>query len=223
MLSAFLVLPMIIMIFFLSNLTVTSTFVNTQIFIILFMLSVLFLFIHLSRGQVQIFEWFQGVGKTDWVWIIGGFGAVLGVALITTATEIHPIISLFISGGIMFFVLVKTKTILAPIIVHGLYNSTVLLIQRGIIPGNSFLQSTAIKIPPVGFVSDGFNANLTDIIWQFTLVAPAEEMIKLAAAIGIGMAVVTTLRLDKTAGKIVGASFAITFWMLAHLIIALPS
>lgn len=152
------------------------------------------------------------------MWVpIGIFGA-LGVALLAQNMGLNPsdtaLVSIGGSGAVMMIIFFITKSILIPTIIHGSFNTLVIAIREGII--NQITLGSTVPIPEVGLTVSQFNSFATDTLFQFFLVAPAEEFLK----VGIIFFVIISLKGTPNEGitKYVGGFFALVVWTMYHAI-----
>ena len=108
--------------------------------------------------------------------------------------------------------LIWTKSILIPILTHGIYNSIVVLLREG-----GGLATFPISVPEVGLSLQGFSDLGAEIIFQNVLVASSEELFKTFI---IAFFVVATTGSFKSSTHWVwlGMIVAVMLWTLYHSI-----
>ena len=101
-----------------------------------------------------------------------------------------------------------------------IYNSFVITLKQGAFEVATFLQQTPIRVPEVGIGIQGLSSLYSEIIWQFMLVATAEEIMKIAILVFVVLALTARFPRNRTPTYI-GAGVAIGLWGIMHTIQAL--
>ena len=211
--------------FLLANIQNTLEFNTAISFILIYLISVAFLFMLSQNNTIKSHLehlhtfWMSDIDKSKLIWIpIGIAGVFASVGLAVTID--YPLLGIFLSGGGMMYAFIKTNAILIPIIIHGIYNSFVVALKQGAFEFATFLQQTPIKVPEVGIGISGMSDLYSEIIWQFLLVATAEEVMKVAILVFVVLALTSRFPRNEMATKI-GAGVAIGLWGIMHTIQAL--
>ena len=136
--------------------------------------------------------------------------------------------SIFIGGVIMMVAFLRTNALLVPIIIHGTYNSLVVYLEQtqfAIIGGIEQFSAVGdervlLGVNEIGIGFQGVSNIFSEFIWQFTLVATAEEFLKLAILVFV---VILINGFFKSTGLsvVIGAGVAILFWTSLHLVSAI--
>lgn len=121
------------------------------------------------------------------------------------------------SGLVMMIIFFVTKTILIPILIHGAFNTLVIAIRDGVIQSFAGTQNELFPIPDVGITSSTFNQFTVDLMTQFTLVSPAEEMMKMLIIAFVVLGI-PNARFKDGISKYIGAFFALLVWTMFHTI-----
>ncbi len=239
-----LALPMILGFFALSNIQNEVEFRTLQTFFFLYLGSgVGILFAQANLGgtgdrakDLNIF-WTNDIDINGLVWItIGIFTVVASIFVIlfslsgADADTIRngQFVGIFIGGVIMMVAFLKTHALLVPIIIHGTYNSLVVYLQQtqfAIVGGIEQFSSVGeerilLGVNEIGIGFQGVSNIFSEFIWQFTLVATAEEFLKLAILVFV---VILINGFFKSTGLsvLVGAGVAVLFWSSLHLVSAI--
>ena len=239
-----LALPMILGFFALSNIQNEVEFRTLQTFFFLYLGSgVGILFAQANLGgtgdrakDLNIF-WTNDIDINGLVWItIGIFTVVASIFVIlfslsgADADTIRngQFVGIFIGGVIMMVAFLKTHALLVPIIIHGTYNSLVVYLQQtqfAIVGGIEQFSTVGeerilLGVNEIGIGFQGVSNIFSEFIWQFTLVATAEEFLKLAILVFV---VILINGFFKSSGLsvLVGAGVAVLFWSSLHLVSAI--
>jgi len=239
-----LALPMILGFFALSNIQNETEFRTLQTFFFLYLGSgVGILFAQANLGgtgerakDLNIF-WTNDIDINGLVWItIGIFTVVASIFLLLFAISggdadtirNGQFVGIFIGGIIMMIAFLKTHALLVPIIIHGTYNSLVVYLQATsfeLVGGIEQFASIGgdrviLGVNEIGIGFQGVSNIFSEFIWQFTLVATAEEFLKLAILVFV---VILINGFFKSTGLsvIIGAGVAIMFWSSLHLVSAI--
>ncbi len=213
-------MPLIVMVFALSYTTAATAnqLMNTVIFFMLFLAALAGLILLKQNTDFPI-KWSGNLSRKNL--IVTGIGAVSVILVAYFLTSrISPLIIVGIAGAIMFAVLFITRSILSPIMIHGTYNTVVIAMSMGII-GNIFLSGSPIQIPLIGLQFGNLDLFTSQSVFQFVLVAPAEEFVKLAAASGLSLGLTSIVGLAGRWSNYAGAAFSVVLWSLAHGILSL--
>lgn len=156
------------------------------------------------------------------IWIPIGVLGAFGIALVSQNlgldTTSASLMSIAGSGLVMMIIFFVTKTILIPIFIHAIFNIIVIALRDGII--TSFVTEELFPIPDVGVSIGQFNQFATDILIQATLVAPAEEMLKMLIIAFVVLSI-PNAKFKTGFAKFLGAFFALLIWSSFHLIVSL--
>ncbi len=156
------------------------------------------------------------------IWIPIGVLGAFGIALVSQNlgldTTSASLMSIAGSGLVMMIIFFVTKTILIPIFIHAIFNIIVIALRDGII--TSFVTEELFPIPDVGVSIGQFNQFATDVLIQATLVAPAEEMLKMLIIAFVVLSI-PNAKFKTGFAKFLGAFFALLIWSSFHLIVSL--
>jgi hypothetical protein len=228
--AVYFMLSVIIVLFFaLGSTDETTEFRSTMIFMVVFLASYLML-LGLSTNPA-IKPYFQGKNATLFfqhdvtrghlLWIPIGFAMAFGFSLLVSNVgfddQTGAILSIAGSGTIMMAIFFRTGSILIPIIIHGLFNSTVILLSSNLVDFSVAL--SPIPIPEVAVQLGSLSTLASEMIFQFFLVSVSEEMFKMLV-IAFVLAVTKSKFDTKGAWVYVAGGFAIAIWTAYHLIIA---
>ena len=239
-----LALPMILGFFALSNIRNEIEFRTLQTFFFLYLgsgMGILFAQANLGGlGQrakdLNIF-WTNDIDINGLVWItVGIFTVVASIFIVLfsvaggDAETIRngQFVGIVVGGIIMMVAFLKTHALLVPIIIHGTYNSLVVYLQQTrfeLVGGIEQFSSVGeerilLGVNEIGIGFQGVSNIFSEFIWQFTLVATAEEFLKLAILVFV---VILINGFFKATGLsvLIGAGVAILFWSSLHLISAI--
>jgi len=156
------------------------------------------------------------------IWVPIGVLGAFGIALVSQNLGLDStsasLMSIAGSGLIMMIIFFVTKTIMIPIIIHAIFNIIVIALRDGII--SSFITEELFPIPDVGVSIGQFNQFATDVLIQATLVAPAEEMLKMLIIAFVVLSI-PNAKFKTGFAKFLGAFFALLVWSSFHLIVSL--
>jgi len=198
-----LIIPMIIGFFALSNIDNEIQFRTLNVFFILYLASGFGIFLAManvfniadSAKKLSVF-WTNDIDSKGLTWIlIGIVGVFASVGLTLTIASgasadgilIAQVTGIGLAGVVMMVTFLQTNALLVPIFVHGFYNSVVVFLRVtgfDVVGGtNQFSIAEGSKlflsVNEIG-IGLGQTADLiSEVIWQFTLVATAEEFLKL--------------------------------------------
>ena len=199
-----LALPMILGFFALSNIQNELEFRTLQTFFFLYLgsgMGILFAQANLGgtgeRAKDLNIFWTNDIDLNGLMWIaIGIFTVVASIFAILFAMSGQDaetirnaqFASIFIGGVIMMVAFLRTNALLVPIIIHGTYNSLVVYLEQtqfAIIGGIEQFSAVGdervlLGVNEIGIGFQGVSNIFSEFIWQFTLVATAEEFLKLA-------------------------------------------
>lgn len=167
----------------------------------------LFFFTDVSLGKFII--WIP-------VGVLGSFGIALISQNLGLDSTFASLISIAGSGTVMMIIFFVTKTIMIPIIIHGTFNVIVIALRDGILQSVGVVQEL-FPIPDVGITTFQFNQFATDVLIQYTLVAPAEEMLKMLVIAFVVLGI-PSARFKDGIAKYIGAFFALLIWSSFHAI-----
>jgi len=228
--AIYFMLSIIVVLFFLLGSQDSDTeFRATVIFMTVFMASYLLL-LALSVSPA-IGSYFKGknaslffqhdITKGHLLWIPLGFIMAFGFSLLVSNIglddQTSAIIAIAGSGGIMMMIFFRTGSILVVIAIHALFNSAVLLISSNLIGFSTAL--SPIPIPEIGISLGTLSTLGSEIIFNWFLIAPSEEMFKMLV-IGFVLAITKNTFDTKGAWVYIAGGFAVAIWTAYHLIIA---
>ena len=227
--AVYLMLSVIVVLFFaLGALNDDTEFRSTVIFMTVLMASYLLLLglsVSPSIGKyfkgrnVQLF--FQhDITTGHLLWIPIGFVMAFGFSILVNnlglpETE-QALIAIGGSGAIMMFVFFRTGSILIPIMIHGLFNSVVIILSSNLL-GFKILSNTPIPIPEIGVSLGSLNTLASESVFQFFLVAPSEEMFKMLV-IAFFLTITKNQFDSKSPMVYIAGAFAVTIWVVYHLV-----
>jgi hypothetical protein len=220
--------PIIFAFFLLANINNDVDFDVALAFISIFVVSLLILSYY-SKGENKNYLrqfnafWLSDITSRKTLWLvlaIGGIFGSWGLAILTGST----FLGIILSGGVLMLAFLRTGSILVPIFAHGIWNSFVVAANQGFL-GNVFqentelLSSVPITVPEIGIGIPGFANFFTEMIWQTTLVASAEEAMKVAILVFVLVALRRGRNfIDGSTALAIGAIAAIAIWGVLHTI-----
>lgn len=225
-------LSIIVVLFFaLGAINDGTEFRSTIIFMTVFMASYLLL-LGLSTSP-SIGQFFKGknvqlffqhdITLGHMLWIPIGFVMAFGFSLFVNnlglTDTVQALIAIAGSGAIMMFIFFRTGSILIPILIHGLFNSVVIILSSNLL-GFKILSNTPIPVPEIGVSVGSLNTLASESVFQFFLVAPSEEMFKMLV-IAFFLAITKNQFDNKGSMVYVAGAFAVTIWTIYHLISAI--
>lgn len=148
--------------------------------------------------------------------VLGSFGIALVSQNLGLDSTTGALISIAGSGLVMMIVFFVTKTILIPIFIHAIFNIIVIALRDGIITQIGATQEL-FPIPDVGISIGSLNQFLTDVLIQATLVAPAEEMLKMLIIAFVVLSI-PNAKFKSGISKFFGAFVALVIWTSFHAI-----
>ena len=220
-----------VLFFLLSNVTKEIEFRSTLIFMTVFLASFLLLLVlgfFSSRVKSGVagkngvtFFFMQDITKEKLVYVPIGLVGVLGASFLAVSLDFQysALLGIFLSGIIMLYAFFRTSSILIPILIHGIYNSIVVIARSGLTQ-SSFLAEAPISVPEVAISISGLSQLASEIIFQNVLVATSEEMFKILIIAFIIVSVKGSFN-DSGITKYVAGVFAVSVWAIFHLIQAL--
>jgi hypothetical protein len=156
------------------------------------------------------------VKSLRWIGIsLGGIFAV--VALSVTLNS--PLIGIGLSGEILMVAFVKTNSVLVPVLAHGIYNSFVTTVQATGLEFLTLFNQSPILVPKIDIGIAGISNLFSEIIWQFMLVATAEELMKVAVLVFV--VIMLKGRFEKGNQIWIGGGIAVVIWTMMHTVQAL--
>ena len=225
--AIYFMLSVIVVLFFaLSALNDETEFRSTIIFMTVFLASYLLL-LGLSTSP-SIGKYFKGrnvalffqhditVGHLKWIPIglIMAFGFSLLASNVGLDSTTSALVSIGGSGLIMMGIFFRTGAILIPIIIHGLYNTLVIILSSNLV---SFKILSPIPVPEIGISLGSLNTLASESIFQFFLVSSSEEMFKMLV-----IAFILTITKNQFDNKgitvYIAGVFAVALWTVYHLI-----
>jgi len=239
-----LAIPMIVGFFALSNIDNETEFRTLNTFFILYLASGFGILLAMgnvfnvadSAKKLSVF-WTNDIDAKGLTWImigIVGVFASVGLTLTFGAGQdaegliFAQVAGIFLAGVVMMIAFLQTNALLVPIIIHGFYNSTVIFLRStsfDIVGGvNQFAVAEGkpifLGVNEIG-VGLGQTADLiSEVIWQFTLVATAEEFLKLGILVVVVLIIHGRFQ-DRGFAIILGAGTALIMWTSLHLTRAL--
>jgi len=203
-------------VFALVNFGSGGTFQSLEVFGLIAMFSGFASYIAM-KSNVSPFKWFDGLlNRKDLKWlgfgIAGIFASVIGITSVIPG-GIGILIALFVGGIVLAIVLLKSQNFLAPILVHGVYNTIVLIASTGAFgPGAVIpLSASPIQVPVFNFEGLTPDNLLGQAAMQVFVVAGSEELLKIGIAIAMSL---ITRNIFVIMGTSVGA------WTGMHAIIS---
>lgn len=213
----------------------TSQLFGNLLFYLMLLGSSLFLFMvaftpiaerKLQGDKSARFFFFTDVGLDKFViWVPLGILGSFGMALLSQNLGLGSIdaslFSIGASGTVMMVIFFVTRTILIPMIIHATFNVLVIALRDGII-ASDLVGISLVPIPDVGVSFSQVNQFLTDSLVQYTLVAPAEEMLKMLI-LGFIVLGIPNAKFKDGISKYIGAFFALLVWSSFHAIQAITA
>lgn len=239
-----LALPMILGFFALSNIDNEIEFRTLQTFFFLYLgsgMGILFAQANLGgtgeRARDLNIFWTNDIDLKGLIWIGAGifavFVSVFMILILASGGDVEQLrnaqfAGILIAGIIMMVAFLQTNALLVPIIIHGVYNSTVVYLNRtqfSIVGGQQQFsvapdQPVLLGVNEIGIGFQGVSDLFSEFIWQFTLVATAEEFLKLAILVFV-VVLINGFFQSKGLSVLVGAGVAIIFWTSLHLVNAI--
>lgn len=151
--------------------------------------------------------------------ILGSFGIALLSQNLGLGSVDASLVSIAGSGLVMMVIFFVTRTILIPIIIHASFNVIVIALRDGIV-ASVYEGIELVPIPNVTITVGQVNQFITDALVQFTLTAPAEEMLKMLIIAFIVLGV-PNAKFKNGMTKYIGAFFALLVWASFHAIQAI--
>jgi len=239
-----LALPMILGFFALSNIQNEIEFRTLQTFFFLYLgsgMGILFAQSNLGgtgeRAKDLNVFWTNDIDLNGLMWIAIGIFTVIGTIFVllfmvsgadADTIRTGQFASIFIGGIIMMVAFLRTNALLVPIIIHGTYNSLVVYLEQtsfSIVGGIEQFSSVGeervlLGVNEIGIGFQGVSNIFSEFIWQYTLVATAEEFLKLAILVFV-VILINGFFKSKGITVIIGAGVAILFWTSLHLVNAI--
>jgi len=239
-----LALPMILGFFALSNIQNEIEFRTLQTFFFLYLgsgMGILFAQANLGgtgdRAKDLNIFWTNDIDLNGLIWITVGIFTVVGsiflVLFSISGQDADTIrngqfVGIFIGGIIMMVAFLKTHALLVPIIIHGTYNSLIVFLQETgfeLVGGTEQFSAVGeerilLGVNEIGIGFQGVSNIFAEFIWQFTLVATAEEFLKLAILVFV-VILINGFFNSKGISVIIGAGVAVLFWSSLHLVSAI--
>jgi len=220
--------PIIFAFFLLANINNDVDFDVALAFIAIFLISIVVLGYY-SKGENKKYVisfnafWLSDITFNKLLWLGIGVGGVFGSWGISILLD-STIIGIGLSGVALMVAFLKSRSILVAIFAHGIWNSFVVAASAGFL-GSIFqtnpelLSSIPITVPKIGIGLPGFADFFTEMIWQFTLVATAEESLKIAIVVFVLVALRRGRKfIDGNSALAIGAVSAISIWSVLHSI-----
>ncbi len=173
------------------------------------------------KGHIKSVDafWQIDINKQGLKWIGIGLGGVFLAVSVSVFID-SALIGIMLSGFVLMFAFIKTNSVLVPVIIHGVYNSIVVAVKQGSLElgafSQSLLDSSPIRVPEIGVGIQGLSKLYSEIIWQFILVATAEELMKIAILVFVVIAIKSRFGTGKPV--YVGAIVSVIIWGLLHTI-----
>ncbi len=218
----------------LNDIDTDQAFKGNLIFYLMLIGSALFLFMisftnigqrKLKGDRADLF-FFQDISISKFlIWVPIGILASFGIALLSQNLGLGSIgasiVSIAGSGLIMMVIFFIVKSILPSIIIHASFNTIVIALRDGII-ASDFVGLELVPIPNIAISFGQVNQFLTDVMVQYTLVAPAEEMLKMLILAFVVLGI-PNARFKSGISKYIGATIALVVWSSFHLIQAITN
>lgn len=239
-----LALPMILGFFALSNIQNEIEFRTLQTFFFLYLGSgVGILFAQANLGglgekakDLNTF-WTNDIDLNGLMWIaIGIFTVIASIFVLLFAIagadedtiRTGQFAGIFIGGVIMMIAFLKTNALLVPIIIHGTYNSLVVYLDQTRFALVGGIDQFAVEgtdrvllgVNEIGIGFQGISNIFSEFIWQYTLVATAEEFLKLAILVFV-VVLINGYFNARGLSIIIAGAIAILFWSSLHLVNAI--
>lgn len=228
----FVMLSVIIVMFFgLSNLNedvewkavivFSSTFFSS-FYTLLFLSTVPKVGDRLAGGNARLF-FFQPLklNKETLLLIVLGIGGAFTFSYLANAMNLDEqsarIFAIFGAGAIFMYQLFRLKSVLVPIITHGAFNSLVIILRSNELTGE-LLSSNPFPVPEIGITLGSLNTIVSESIFQFILVSPSEEFLKLLIMSFVLMSLRGKFETKGLFALIISALFAVIMWTVFHLI-----
>jgi len=197
-------------------------FCATVIFFLIFIGSfvmLLMLIVATQNRRVLAFYW-QDITLSKLIWVPLGFVLVLAIAYGSSfiESEFSNLIGIFFSGIVMLVAFFATNSALIPILIHGFYNSLVVVLRSGF-----GFELDGITVPEIGInvaLLQQFGDVIPQIFFQIVLVSASEEFFKIFTIVFVIMATRGTFGIDGPM-KWVGGIVAVTIWTVYHTITAI--
>ena len=197
-------------------------FCATVVFFLVFMGSVvmlMLLIISTQNRRVLSFFW-QDITLQKLLWVPIGFILVLGIAYGSSFidSEFANLIGIFFSGIVMLVAFFATNSALVPILIHGFYNSLVVIMRSGF-----GFDLQGITVPDIGInvaLLQQFGDIVPQIFFQIVLVSASEEFFKIFTIVFVIMATRGTFGINGPM-KWVGGIVAVLIWTVYHTITAI--
>ncbi len=231
-LAIYLMLAVIVILFFaLGAINDDTEFRSTIIFMTVFMASYLLLLgmstspaigkFFKGKNAVLFFQHDVTIGHLLWVPIgfVMAFGFSLFASNLGLDSTTSAIISIGGSGAIMMGIFFRTGSILIPILIHGAFNSAVIVMSSSIV---NFKILASVPIPEIGVNLGSIPTLASESIFQFFLVATSEELFKMLV-IAFVLAVTKNQFDNKGIMVYFAGAFAVILWTSYHLILAVPT
>jgi hypothetical protein len=190
---------------------------------LVFLMLVMFMELVFKHNTTLVKFWTADVAKNNIKWL--GFG-VLGVFLVSALAGFFnsPFVGIAASGLVMVYIFWKTRSILISIFSHGIYNSVVLGLGSAGIFTNSVIHSFFnIPIPTIGVNLPNLAGFYSEVIWQFTLVATAEEFLKLATFTWAIFIIKGVFNIKSKAADVIAFIVAVITWVTYHSLQSIPA
>lgn len=158
------------------------------------------------------------------IWILPvGFGGVVLASYLGSIIN-NPLAGIFGSGVVMIIALFFTRSILIPIIIHGSFNVFVILGQSGYL-GNSIVPlalnpSFSYSVPQITTNISSIAPILTQVLSQLFIVAPSEEVLKIACLAGF-IVMFKGFYSESSAIKWLAAIGSLLVWTYLHYVQAI--
>lgn len=164
--------------------------------------------------------WLQNLQPKQLIWIPFGILGVFAVAYASLGLQ-NPLLGIMFSGIVMLIAFYRTHNILIPILIHGTYNAIVVFLKSGLI-SNSVLSVSPIPVPTIGVSLVAGSQLASEMIFQYVLVAVAEELLKMLIIAFILVNIKGSFD-SKGGWKYLAGGIAVVIWSVLHLIVSLPS
>ena len=202
-------------------------FCTISIFLIVFTISMVMLLLlslityeHGSRGgafkygNVKMF-FLEDINLKQIILIPTGLFAVFIVSYAAILAN-NPVIGIFLSGTIMMGIFFYSNSALPVIIIHGGYNGLVVLLRSQNLSFLPNFSQSPITIPDISFQLFPQQI-INQVLTQFFLVAPAEEVFKIFMVTVFLIIVKLKFNFSGIIPKLIAGSISVFIWATYHL------
>ena len=193
-------------------------FCTAIIFSVVLFFSVILVYIRIGIDGAKVSEFlFKKPTLITFIWLPIGIVGIFAVSVIASNLG-EQLIGIFLAGIVIAITLFKTNFLPIPILVHGAYNAIVINIQSSS-PG-SLLSTAPFAVPEIGLSFPDVSKLGSESLFQFLLVAGAEEFLRVLATIFVVVAISGGTFDNKSRVKIaIGLAIATGIWAIYHTIV----